>query len=111
MPMWTILLDQLPRGNTLAAADWQRRHRLLIWVLALHVPGLALFGVVLGRSVSAELYALVVPAVCVVLGRVLRRHRRGGPGLFSPRLVFCSPSPVGVAGGGLQGALPLFFIL
>jgi hypothetical protein len=36
--MWKSLIDILPRGNTLGEDDWQRRHRLLQWVLIVHVP-------------------------------------------------------------------------
>ncbi len=45
--MWQALLDRLPRGYTLDEEDWQRRHRLLLWVLAVHVPGLAIFALAL----------------------------------------------------------------
>ena len=34
------LLEYLPRGNMLDDKAWHRRHRMLKWVLLLHVPGL-----------------------------------------------------------------------
>ena len=34
----TRLPDYLPRGNTLDDKAWHRRHRMLEWVLFLHVP-------------------------------------------------------------------------
>ena len=43
------MIDILPRGNTLNEADWQRRHRLLLWVLLAHVPVLAAIGLALGN--------------------------------------------------------------
>ena len=45
--MWKSLINILPRGNTLSEADWQRRHRLLQWVLLVHVPVLAAIGLAL----------------------------------------------------------------
>ena len=44
------LLEYLPRGNMLDERAWRRRHRLLQWVLLLHLPALALFGLALGDS-------------------------------------------------------------
>ena len=35
------LLAYLPRGNTLDHKSWQRRHQLLKWVLAIHLPAMA----------------------------------------------------------------------
>ena len=34
--MWRKLLDALPHGHYLAEEDWQRRHRLMLWILGLH---------------------------------------------------------------------------
>src|SRR4051794_20828593 len=39
----------LPRGNLLDDSAWQRRHRILRVLLALHVPALAVFGLAMGR--------------------------------------------------------------
>ena len=36
--MWRKLLDALPHGHYLAEEDWRRRHRLMLWILGLHVP-------------------------------------------------------------------------
>lgn len=39
------MLAALPRGRSVDAAPWARRHRLLLWLLAAHLPGLALVGI------------------------------------------------------------------
>ena len=74
--MWRRLLDTLPRGYTLDQREWNRRHRLLLWVLALHVPGLAVLGVLLGRPPLTVGAVLLVPLVAVGLGLLTRAHRR-----------------------------------
>ena len=48
------LLAYLPRGNTLDDRSWQRRHRLLQWVLLIHVPGMVVpRACVLGNPAAA----------------------------------------------------------
>ena len=73
--MWKSVIGILPRGNTLNEADWQRRHRLLQWVLLAHVPALAAIGAALGnppvpqtvmpssRAASMSIEALPMPVV------------------------------------------------
>src|SRR6186713_446095 len=73
--MWKSVIGILPRGNTLNEADWQRRHRLLQWVLLAHVPALAAIGVALGNPPVPLTIALAIPVVCAALGRLLRHHR------------------------------------
>ena len=70
--MWQSVIGILPRGNTLSEADWQRRHRLLQWVLLAHVPVLAAIGLWLGNPLVPLAIALAIPVVCVALGRLLR---------------------------------------
>jgi hypothetical protein len=58
--MWKSLIDILPRGNTLSEADWQRRHRLLQWVLLVHVPVLAVVGFARGNPPLPLAIALTI---------------------------------------------------
>lgn len=34
------VLNYLPHGNLLDDAAWQKRHKVLLWVLGLHLPAL-----------------------------------------------------------------------
>ena len=61
------MLSVLPRGNSLDDHAWDRRHRLLLWLLVAHGPALLLVGGVLQRS-AAELLLGIVP---VLLGTTL----------------------------------------
>jgi hypothetical protein len=102
--MWKSLIDILPRGNTLSEADWQRRHRLLQWVLLVHVPVLAVIGLALGNPPLPLAIALTIPVLCAVAGRLLRQHRRLGSGAVTAGLVWCSTVLVGITNGTIESA-------
>lgn len=73
----TGLRNLLPRGTTLPEEAWQSRHRSLLVVLWLHVPGILAFGAYRGSIDHALLEALAVvalalPATLLRGGRALR---------------------------------------
>ena len=109
--MWKSLIDILPRGNNLDEADWQRRHRLLQWVLVAHVPVLAVIGVVLGNPLLPLALALTIPLLCAGAGRLLRHHRRLGSGFVSAGLVWCSTALVGITNGTIESHFHFFIII
>ncbi len=109
--MWKSLLDTLPRGYTLEEPDWQRRHRLLLRLLAVHIPGLALVGILLGRPLMTDLLVLIAPAACGALGYVLRAHRRTASVLVTGGLVYSSGALVGLTGGAIEAHFHFFIII
>jgi hypothetical protein len=109
--MWRTLLDTLPRGYTLGETDWRRRHRLLLRLLAAHVPGLAVLGLVLGLPWSTVASVLVAPLVCALGGWVLRRHRRTASVLVTLGLVWCSGALVGFTAGAIEAHFHFFIII
>jgi signal transduction histidine kinase len=109
--MWRTILDTLPHGYTLQEEDWQRRHRLLLRVLAAHVPGIGLFAALLGRPALTIASVLVVPALCVVLGRLLRGHRRTSSVLVTLGLAWSSGALVGFSGGAIEAHFHFFIII
>jgi signal transduction histidine kinase len=109
--VWRSVLNLIPHGYGLEEADWQRRHRLLLFVLALHVPGLAAAGVALGRPPDAVLAATVVPAACVLVGRLLRRRRRVAAVTVTAGLVYSSAALVGLTGGTIEAHFHFFVII
>src|SRR5262245_1497649 len=72
------LVRSLPVGKTLPPTVWARRHRWMTRLVAWHVPGLLLFGVLRGRGFGHCLL-LVVPvglaALLAASGRLSRRAR------------------------------------
>jgi signal transduction histidine kinase len=109
--MWHSFFQMLPRGYALDEADWQRRHRLLLRLLAAHVPGLAAAGFVLGRAPLTLVAAASVPAVCVLLGYVARRHRRTAAVLVTAGLVYSSGALVGLTRGAIEAHFHFFIII
>jgi signal transduction histidine kinase len=109
--MWKSLIDILPRGNTLSEADWQRRHRLLQWVLLVHVPALAAIGLALGNPPLPLTIALTIPVLCAVAGQLFRHHRRLGSGVVSAGLVWCSTVLVGITNGTIESHFHFFIII
>src|SRR3954451_10038275 len=109
--MWKSLIDNLPRGNPLSEADWQRRHRLLEWVLLVHVPVLAVIGLALGNPPLPLAIALTIPLICAVAGRVVRHHRRLGSGAVSAGLVMCSTALLVITNGTIESHFHFFIII
>lgn len=109
--MWKWLLDVLPHGYALDEKDWQRRHRLLLWLLGLHVPALAVLGLALGHSPATMGILLVGPLACVLLGHALRHHRRTSAVVVTFGLVYCSTTLVGITGGAIEAHFHFFIII
>jgi signal transduction histidine kinase len=109
--VWRSVLNLIPHGYGLHEADWQRRHRLLLVVLAVHVPGLAAVGLFLDRPPDAVLLAVAVPAACLLVGRLLRRHRRVASVAVTGGLVWSSAALVGLTGGTIEAHFHFFVII
>ena len=106
----TRLLDYLPRGNTLDDQAWQRRHRFLQWVLGAHLPALFVFGVVMDNGLLTTTYVMSVPAVCLVLGHLIKR-RRPASILITAGLTYCSAALVGFSGGSIEAHFHFFIMI
>ncbi len=104
------LLAYLPRGNTLDDKSWQRRHRLLEWVLLLHLPGMLVLGLALGNPVTVVGYALIAPVAGLVLGHLVGR-RRLASFFVTGGLVFCSAGLVVLTGGTIEAHFHFFIII
>jgi signal transduction histidine kinase len=109
--VWRSVVNLVPHGYGLAESDWQRRHRLLLVVLAIHLPGLAAFGVFLRRPPDAVLLAVAVPAACLLVGQLLRRHRRVASVAVTGGLVWSSAALVGLTGGTIEAHFHFFVII
>jgi signal transduction histidine kinase len=109
--IWGSLVALLPHGYQLADADWQRRHRLLQWVLLLHVPGLYMFGVFLRTPPEGVLFAVTVPAGCLLLGWLLTEHRRVAASFVTLGLVYSSAALVALTEGTIEAHFHFFIII
>jgi signal transduction histidine kinase len=109
--MWRKLLNALPRGYNLTEEDWLRRHRINLWVLGLHVPALAVFGLVLGYAPSTMALVLVTPVAAATLGYRLRRYRRTSSMAVTGGLAFCSAVLVGLTHGAIEAHFHFFIMI
>ena len=104
------LLDYLPRGNTLSEKAWRRRHEFLQLVLFLHLPTLYLFGVALGNGELTTAAVLIVPLLCLILGRLVQ-NRRLASLFITAGLVYCSAALVGLSHGSIEAHFHFFIMI
>ncbi|WP_214368567.1 ATP-binding protein [Pseudonocardia sp. H11422] len=109
--MWKALFDYLPRGNTLDDKDWQLRHRLLEWLLALHIPALAIFGLILRNPLGVVLLAVLPVAAFLVLGHVLGLRRRLASIMITTGLVYATVVLVVFSHGAIEAHFHFFVIV
>ena len=109
--MWRKLLDALPHGHYLAEEDWRRRHRLMLWILGLHVPALIALGLVLGYTPRTVVLVTIAPLVLVTLGHLLRHHRRPASVAVTAGLVYCSAALVAFTHGTIEAHFHFFVII
>lgn len=72
--LWRAIRDAVPRGHTLPAEAWQRRHRWLLVVLWAHALALPVYGFARGNPLGHCLLEGGVVAVLAAVATVLGRH-------------------------------------
>jgi signal transduction histidine kinase len=105
-----LVRTYLPRGNTLDDVTFRQRHDLLIWVLALHVPGLLAFGTWQGYGLVHSALESALPAVCVVFARLSRNRRLAGF-FVTAGLVYSSSVLVHLSGGTIEAHFHFFILI
>src|SRR5262245_28715471 len=91
----------LPRGNTLDAETFRRRHLLLCWVLGLHIPALFAFGLWRGFDPGPLALEMLTPTLALLCARI-SPNRRVAAFFVTAGLVFCSSSLVHLSGGMIE---------
>lgn len=108
--MSSRLLRYLPRGNTLTDEAWRHRHRIVLWVLGVHVPGLLVFALLTRASWEVMLESLVVPLGCLVAASMMR-GRRPASITAVVGLTWCSAALVVITGGSIEAHFHFFIII
>jgi signal transduction histidine kinase len=106
-----VLWSHIPRGNTLGAAEWGRRHRVLQWILALHIPALFLMSMLLGHGLVFTTYLLLPTVLLVVSSESLRRWRRMAAVLNTVGLTYCSIALVVISNGAIEAHFHFFIMI
>ena len=95
----------LPRGESLPDHVWQRRHTALLWLLWLHAPGIALFGLGrgygLGHALGEAAAITVIALLATVVPRRIRSRKAAGS-LVSIGLLTSSGLVVHFSGGLIE---------
>ncbi|HKA85701.1 MAG TPA: ATP-binding protein [Acidimicrobiales bacterium] len=104
------MFDYLPRGNTLDDETFRRRHLLLCWVLALHIPALFAFGLWQGYDVGHMLVEVTPPTAALAFAR-LARNRRLAAFFATFGLVFCSYLLVHLSAGSIEAHFHFFILI
>lgn len=109
--MISRVLAALPRGGTLTTEEWAARHRLLLWVLALHIVALGVLGMLVGETTSH----LVIEVVPIIGGLLLAWRRTLSPAFRSVvvalALLACSALLIHLIDGTTEGHFHFFVVL
>ena len=98
---------RLPQGRSLPDDVWRGRHRAILLILWLHVPGLGLLAV-LGAGGRAGAYGVVVVAASAALATVPWGSRRWRSVLATVGLLSASCVLVGMGGGAVELSFHFF---
>jgi diguanylate cyclase (GGDEF)-like protein/PAS domain S-box-containing protein len=102
--IWVVgaLRRWLPKGGALPDAVWAQRHRAILVLLWLHVPGLFLFSLARRQSVLHSLLESAGVAVFASIAVVVRRQRRLATVLTALGLLTSSAALVHMSGGLIE---------
>jgi diguanylate cyclase (GGDEF)-like protein/PAS domain S-box-containing protein len=92
----------LPRGSTLPDAVWAQRHRRILLLLWLHIPGLFVFSLTQHLGVIHSLVEATVVAAFAFWATILRSNRRLSTVIAALGLLTCSAVLVHVSGGVVE---------
>src|SRR5258705_816084 len=101
----------LPRGGSLPEAVWADRHRKILILLWLHVPGLFLFSLVRHQTVLHSVVEAGLVANFAVAAEVLRHRRRLSTVIASLGLLTCSAVLVHLSGGVVEAHFHYFVMV
>ena len=105
------LANALPRLAGLPDELWERRHRGIVMVLWLHVPALAAYGLLTGRSVTHMLIDLAPLAIMALLAGWRGLSRRSRSCVAALGLMTGSAMLVHLADGAVQAHFLFFAML
>ena len=105
-------LDALPKGRTLPADAWMRRHVWLCRLLWAHVPAIFAFALVQGNSVShASIESGVIAMLAFAASWLSRRDRRLSSSVLAIGLLTCSAVITHLSGGYVEAHFHFFVVV
>jgi diguanylate cyclase (GGDEF)-like protein len=104
-------LEWLPQGQLLPDADWNRRHRWIVRLIAAHAVGLAIFGALRGYGVLHSATEGAFIGLAALLATVPRLGRKGRSAAAALGLIASSALTVHLSGGAIEAHFHFFFVL
>jgi diguanylate cyclase (GGDEF)-like protein len=101
----------LPTGQLLTPEVWARRHRGIVWLLWLHVGGVAVFALVRGRTVGHAVAEVTPMAVCALAAAHPALGRRARSTAAVLGLVTASAVTVHLSGGVVEAHFHFFVMI
>jgi len=102
----------LPRGDTLPAAVWKKRHRFLLVLLAAHALTLPIFGIAMGFSVvKSILEGGLIPGTLALAGLLIPGPRKVRAVLVSLGLLSSSAVLIYFSGGYIEAHFHFFVVI
>src|SRR3954471_4116928 len=105
------LLGFLPRGSTLPDAVWERRHRIMLLVVALQLAALATAGVTTGTSPQRLAYLLGPILLCGLAAAEPTASRRWRGSMLSFAALYCSAALVALTNGTTEAHFHFFVMV
>lgn len=102
---------KLPSGHLLPLDAWERRHRGVLVLLALHAAGLAVFGIHMGAGLEHSLLEGGVIALLGVVAALPRLPRRVCSVVVAMGLMSCSAVLTHLSGGYIEAHFHFFVML
>ena len=101
----------LPRGSTLPQPVWERRNRLMGWIMWGHVVALPAFGIARGVSILLALAAVVPIALCAALAASATLSRMLREIATTIGLLTCSAVLIAFWGGVVEAHFDFFIVV
>jgi len=101
----------LPEGSPLPEQAWRLRHRVILWILALHVPTLGCYALVRGYGLGHSLVEVVPLVVLTWLASQEWLSRRVRAALATFGLLTASAVLVHLSGGLIESHFHFFVML
>ena len=110
-PTWERLRNALPRGQTLSQAEWESRHKAMLWILWAHVVALPIFSLARGWSVSVACGSVLPIAIAGIAGSLKTVGRRPRPVAVAIGLLTASTVLVHAWNGRIEAHFHYFVMI
>jgi diguanylate cyclase (GGDEF)-like protein len=103
--------ELVPTGQLLTPAVWAQRHRGIVWLLWLHVAGVAVFALVRGKTVGHAVAEVTPMALCALAAALPALGRRARSAAAVLGLITASAVIVHLSGGVVEAHFHFFVMI